>query len=89
MKIKDKLILRHVGNDYIIIEPERSMVDMTKVFSFNESAAWLWQELQGLDFTEEDAATLLAARYDISKEQALEDIRALIEVFKHQGFIST
>ncbi len=87
MKIKDKLILRHIGNDYIIIEPERDTVDMTKVFSLNESAAWLWKELKGVDFTEEYVAELLMKKYDVDKECALEDVYKLIEVFKNQGLI--
>ncbi|MBP1617318.1 MAG: Uncharacterized protein H6Q14_1145 [Bacteroidetes bacterium] len=87
MRIKDKLILRHVGNDYIIIEPERDTVDMTKVFSLNESAVWLWEELNGIDFTEEYMAELLMKKYDVSKERALEDVYKLITIFKDQGLI--
>ncbi len=87
MKIKDKLILRHIGNDYIIIEPERDAVDMTKVFSLNESAAWLWQELKGRDFTEEYVAELLMKKYDVDKESALEDVYKLVAVFKGHGLI--
>lgn len=88
MKIKDKLVLRHVGNDYIIIEPEQDTVDMTKVFSLNESAAWLWEELQGLEFTEDYVVELLMKKYDVSREHALEDVGKLIEMLNDHGLIN-
>ncbi len=87
MRIKDKLILRHVGKDYIIIEPEKDTVDMTKIYSLNESAAWLWTELKGIDFTEESVVEMLMNKYDVSPEQALEDVRSLIDIFRTQGLV--
>ena len=79
MRIKDRLILRHVGNDYIIVKPEQDTVDMTKVYTLNESLAWLWEKLKGIDFTEDSVADLLVERYDVDKEHALKDVHILIQ----------
>ena len=79
MRIKDKLTLRHVGDDYIIVKPEQDTVDMTKVYTLNESLAWLWKELEGVDFTECYVVDLLIGKYEIDPEQALIDVRRLIE----------
>lgn len=87
MRIKDKLQLRHVGNDYIIINPGQEMIDMTKVFSLNESAAWLWQQLIDKDFTEEYATGLLLERYDVSRERAMEDVHSLIGLLEREHLL--
>jgi hypothetical protein len=47
MKLRTDLILRHLGNEYIVVDPGQDMVDMSKVFTLNEVAAFLWRELQG------------------------------------------
>ena len=76
-----------MGNDYIIIDPGQDMVDMTKVFSLNESAAWLWQQLVHGDFTEESATDFLLGRYDVSREKALEDVRSLVDLLKREHLL--
>lgn len=40
MKLREDLMLRHLGDEYVIIDPERDMVDMSKVYTLNETAAF-------------------------------------------------
>jgi hypothetical protein len=58
------------------------------VYTLNESLAWLWEELKGIDFTENSVADLLVERYDVEKEQALKDIHILIQNLVDQGLIN-
>ncbi|MDR1743994.1 MAG: PqqD family protein [Dysgonamonadaceae bacterium] len=87
MKIKSGLVLRRVGDDYIIVEPMKGVTDMTKVFTLNESAAWLWMQIENTDFTEDFAVELLLGRYDVKKEKALEDVRQLIAFLESQELL--
>ncbi|MFT4071457.1 MAG: PqqD family protein [Dysgonamonadaceae bacterium] len=87
MKLKENLILRHVGTDYIVVDPSVDEVDMTKIYSFNDSAAWLWEKLQQVEFTEDSAAVALMAYYDVEREQALSDVKQIIDFFKREGFL--
>ncbi|MDR1683086.1 MAG: PqqD family protein [Candidatus Symbiothrix sp.] len=89
MKIKSGLILRKVGDDYIIVEPMQGVTDMTKVFTLNESAAWLWEKIENMDFSEESAAGLLTERYEVERERALEDVRRLIDFLESQKLLLT
>lgn len=82
MKLRDDLVLRHVGEDYMIVDPSQDMVDMSTVFNLNDSAAWLWKELEGREFTKVMMIDLLMERYEVDKEQAEVDVDKLVEIFE-------
>ena len=62
-------------------------VDMTKIISFNESAAALWENFTNKDFTAEDAADFLHQRYGIDKERASKDANVWVEKLVECGAI--
>ena len=80
-------MLRHVGDDYIIVEPGQDQIDMSRVYTLNETAAWLWEQLQGKDFTLADVTTLLLDRYEVDEQTAEQDAAKLIELFQIQGLV--
>lgn len=63
-------------------------VDMTKIISFNESAAALWENFNGKEFAAEDATIFLVERYGITAERAAEDARIWIAKLKDCGAIT-
>ncbi|GEM68176.1 hypothetical protein SMI01S_17820 [Sphingobacterium mizutaii NBRC 14946 = DSM 11724] len=87
MKLRNDLQLRKLGNDFIIIDPGQDMIDMSKVFTLNETAAFLWEELQGKEFTEETVSQILLENYDVQEEIALNDAKKLIQTFVKGGLI--
>lgn len=87
MKFREDLVLRQVGGDYIIVDPSQEMVDMTKVFSLNKSAAWLLEQLMGTEFTTELMVDLLTSRFDVSANVAEQDVKKLIELLKNNGLL--
>jgi len=87
MKLREDLTLRKIGNDYMIVDPGQDMVDMSKVYTLNETAAWLWGQLVGKDFNAETIVELLLEYYDVDKETASTDAQNLIEVFTKQGVL--
>ena len=60
-------------------------INFNKLISLNESAAYLWQELIGKEFTAEDMAQLLIDRYGIGQELALNDSKNLCEAWINAG----
>lgn len=87
MKWKNGLVLRHIGNEYIIIEPDRGMVDMARVYTLNEVAAWLWEQLEEKDFTVGQMEELLLQRYEVEYERVHKDVEILIADLKKQGML--
>lgn len=79
--------MRKIGSEYIIVDPGLDMVDMSMVYSFNETAAWLWERLLDIDFNEDTIADLLFDRYEVAWEVALADARGLVQVFKDQDLL--
>lgn len=87
MKLREDLVLRDVGEDHVIVDPGQDMVDMSTVFALNDSAAWLWRQLVGQEFTGESMTEMLQERYDVSEDQAKEDVDNLIDIFKKNGLL--
>ena len=87
MKIKSMYKVRQVAGENLVVGQGRLNADMTKVISLNDTAALLWKELAGRDFTCEDAADVLAATYEIEKEQAMADAAKWIEKMQACGII--
>lgn len=85
MKLRKDLVLRKVGDDYIMVDPSQGMVDLSRVYTFNETAAWLWEQLPGKEVNVEQVAALLLERYEVSSEKATQDAAALIQEFEQAG----
>ena len=73
MRIKDHLVLRCVGEKYMIIDPGKGLVDLTYVYALNKTAARLWDQLKGIEFTIETIVKLLESNYSIMPDQAQHD----------------
>jgi hypothetical protein len=87
MKLKEDLVLRHVGGDHIIVDPGQDMVDLSRVFTLNDSAAWLWEKLSGKLFSHRTVVELLSEQYRIPYAQATADAETLIKNFKKNGLL--
>ena len=59
MRLNSNLILRQVGGEYMIVNPFSETMDMAQVYSLNETAAWLWKQLENKEFTVDEAGALL------------------------------
>lgn len=87
MRIKNNFDLRTVGNEYIVIATDVENVDFTKIISLNQSAARLWKEVAGKEFTEEDLTELLLSWYEIDEETARKDSEALVKGWLDAGIV--
>ena len=85
MKIKEGFILREMCGENIVSAEGLEHINFNKLISLNESAAYLWRELCGKEFSTEEMAELLIARYGIDKELALKDSAALCEAWVKAG----
>jgi hypothetical protein len=87
MKIKDGFTLRTICGEHIVIGEGLAQVNFNKMLSLNGSAAYLWEQLKGKEFTEEDVVKLLTDKYDVTPERALEDVKKLLEEWKKQDVV--
>ena len=85
MKIKEGFVLRQMCGENIVAGEGLQHINFNKLLSLNESAAYLWTELVGKEFTQEEMAELLIARYGIDKQLAMTDSGNLIQAWIDAG----
>jgi hypothetical protein len=87
MKIKKGFELRKVCDENIIISHGVENINFTKVITLNDSAATLWNKVMGKDFTEEELVNILLDEYEVDKETAAKDVKALVASWKEAELI--
>lgn len=85
MKIKEGFVLRQMCGENIVAGEGLEHINFNRLISLNASAAYLWQELVGKEFTIEEMAELLISRYGIDKELAVKDSEALAQAWAEAG----
>ena len=87
MKAKPGFNLRVVCGENIIVAEGEENIDFSNIISMNESSAYLWQNIQGKEFTHEDLVGLLTQEYEVDETTALKDVKALTELWLQAGII--
>ena len=87
MKIKEGFILRKICGEYVVVGEGLAQVNFNKMLSLNESAAYLWEQVAGKEFTSEDLVRLLLDKYEVSAEQAAADVQKLLNIWVEQGVV--
>ena len=87
MKIKDGFTLRTMLGENIVVGEGLSQVNFNKLITLNETAAFLWKEVQGKTFGKEDLVKLLLYNYEVEEERAAADVDKLIDTWIKEGII--
>ncbi len=87
MRIKENLYIRQIGDEYMMINNGPHGMEYSKVIHLSTSAAYLFEQSQGKDFTKEDWINLLAERYDVTSAQATADVEKLVATLKEMQVI--
>ena len=87
MKIKSQYKVREMAGENVVIMQGKGASDLTRIISLNESALYLWSELEGKEFDSAKVASLLAERYGIDTDVALRDGERWIERLKECGLL--
>lgn len=87
MKICEGMVLRSLAGCFIVTGDGRSPVDFSKIISLNETAAYLWNEVKDKEFTVDDLAALLTARYEVDEATAKADAQKLTDTWREAGLL--
>lgn len=85
MRIKEGFVLREVCGEKVVMGEGLKTINFSKMIHLNETAAFLWSKLQGIEFDTEMMASLLCAEYEVSEELALADSKALADKLIEAG----
>ena len=85
MKIKKGFELREVCGEHVILAYGRDNINFNNVINLNESAAYLWKAIVDKDFDVDVLADLLCQEYEVSRETAVADAKALLDEWAKVG----
>ncbi len=89
MRTKKGFVLRELCGECLLVASGKENIDFSSIISLNESAAFLWRQVQDKEFDDKALATLLTGEYAIDYDTALKDVQALIEKWAQAGIIET
>lgn len=86
-KSKSDYLMRNIAGDNVLIKTMNNDFGNTNVFVFNDSGAFLWQNLSEKR-SRAQLVTLLTDKYDIEQTQAEMDVDAFLNKCIAEGFVS-
>jgi hypothetical protein len=69
----DNVVARVIAGETLIVPVRRGVADLASLFSFNAVGSTIWEALEK-PRTAEELVTVVAETYDVSSEQAREDL---------------
>lgn len=87
MKIKEGFTLRTMLGENIVVGEGLTQVNFNKLITLNETAAFLWKEVSGKEFTKQDLVQLLLDNYEVEEERASADVDKLVETWIKEGIV--
>lgn len=78
MKIKPGFKIRKVGKEYIVSAEGKNQINFNKIIALNDSAKFLWDNMERGSFNIESLTNILAKEYEISLDNARKDVEELI-----------
>ena len=80
MKLKEGFVLRQVCGENVITGEGLGAINFGKLLALNETAAWLWKEAEAQgEFTVNSLADKLCEEYEVTAEQARQDVEAIVK----------
>ena len=70
MNTKTGFRIREVCGEKIIVAEGKENIDFSNIISMNDSAAYLWNSVEGKEFTIDTIVKLLLDIYDVDEETA-------------------
>lgn len=72
------IVTRKTGNEYVLVPVTSNIADMNRVFTLNETGAFIWEKIDGEKNLKEIIEALIK-EYDISEEKAQSDVMEFVE----------
>ena len=89
MRIKKGFVLRDVYDQYAIVGEGLDAMNFGKIIPLNESAVVLWKQAEELgEFNVEQLATRLCEEYDVTMDEARQDVAKVLSGWQSIGIIS-
>lgn len=85
MKINANLKVRNIVGENVVLLKADGTNDMTRVLALNSTSLFLWNNLVGKDFEEQDVVDLLVSNYEVEEQVARTDAAKWINQLSELG----
>ena len=85
MKLIEGFRLRSLCGEFILTPESVAQINFNKMISLNSSAAYLWESVEGKEFTVEDLKNLLLDRYEVEEEVVAKDAENIARTWIEAG----
>lgn len=79
--------MRNLAGEHIVVGEGLRQINFNKMIVLNETAAFLWEKLEGKNFSLDDMVALLLDTYDVSEDIARRDAQALADKLAENGIL--
>ena len=86
MIIKKDFIKRDVAGDTVLVPVGKTVLDANGLFVMNELGSFIWDLLPGAE-NEEDICKAVLAEYEVSPEEAAQDIAEFLNTLRKMEII--
>ena len=86
MIIKKELIKRDIAGDTILVPVGKTVYDSNGLFVLNELGAFIWDILPRME-TEAEICEAVLAEYEVSREEASDDVAEFMEKLRQLNII--
>ena len=86
MKVNQDYELRNILDEYIVLPKGSEMEDFSGAIILSEVSAFVWSLLQE-DTTEEEILSAVTAEYEVTEEQARQDLEKLLKQLDEYGVL--
>lgn len=87
MRINERIKVRSVAGENVVIMPGAESTDMTRVVGLNESALMLYNRLNGREFGLDEVVGLLTEVYAVEDAVARRDAEAWLDEMKKNNML--
>ena len=88
MRVKDQLVLREIAGQYIIVPIMERVKEVPSMVYISSSAAYLWQHMEGREFTLDELVDLIIPKYkNVTREKAQEDIITFLQILARNNIL--
>ena len=86
MTRNEAFLLRNIADSWVVVPLGAAAADFLGMLTLNESGRYLWELLETPQ-TEQTLAQALTERYDVTADQAAEDIKKFLEPLLEIGAV--
>lgn len=87
MKIAEGFKLRPLGREFVVMAENMRQMNFNKMIALNSTAAFLWQNVTGREFTVQDLSDLLVGEYEVDRETADKDSETIAQKWIEAGIV--